>query len=109
MNKIFLGLSVLIILVLVFFAVSKPKSQPSVDSITALSKTTTDIPTPMPNAQSEGSNVQALSHSHANKPNPITQAAHEVDQVNLPPDTKSDMSIQPIDPETDPANQVLQP
>lgn len=107
MNKIFFGLSVLIILVLVALVVSKPKSQPNVDLIAALGKTTPDIPAAIPPAQSEGSNTTTLSHSNANTPR--VQAAQKADQVNLPPDTKSDMSIQPIDPETDPANQIIQP
>lgn len=108
MNKIFLVLSVIIIIALVALFVFKPKDQPTTDAVAASGQTTPVTSAQTSTGQPELTSSHVSTHP-SNTPSTTNQAAMEPAQANLPPDTKSDMSIQPIDPETDPANQVVQP
>ena len=58
------------------------------------------------------------SHLSANKENLVEEVknsestqsiASDISTKNIVFDTKSDFSIQPIDPDTDPANQIIEP
>lgn len=102
MNKVLIALSITVIAIIVYFAVAKSDSkvtQPAID---------------MASAPADLSMIEQPSTQHRANNNPNASTAHSsaeavTDDLDPLMDTKSNLDIQPIDPETDPANQVVQP